>query len=112
MSRLARVCGAQWLQNAACGFGAVALSAMWAEEGLGTEEQEKGANHPLTPKPTHFPAKAKRVIYLYMDGGPSQVDTFDPKPRLTRDNGKPFACLLYTSPSPRDKSSSRMPSSA
>lgn len=81
----------QWLQNAACGFGAVALSAMWAEEGLGTEEQEKGPIHPLTPKSTHFPAKAKRVIYLYMDGGPSQVDTFDPKPRLSRDNGKPFA---------------------
>ena len=83
----------QWLQNAACGFGAVALSAMWAEEGRATQEQKKGPNHPLKPKTTHFPAKAKRVIYLYMDGGPSQVDTFDPKPRLTRDNGKPFAMM-------------------
>lgn len=49
---------------------------------------------PLLPKPTHFPAKAKSVIFLYMDGGPSQVDTFDPKPRLTAENGKPFGLKM------------------
>ena len=38
---------------------------------------------PLAPKAPHFPAKAKRVIYLFLNGGPSQVDTFDPKPMLT-----------------------------
>ena len=37
---------------------------------------------PLAPKAPHFPAKAKRVIYLFLNGGPSQVDTFDPKPML------------------------------
>ena len=43
---------------------------------------------PTDPKPPHFPARAKRVIFLFMHGGPSSVDTFDPKERLTRDNGK------------------------
>ena len=38
----------------------------------------------------HFPASAKRVIFLFMHGGPSQVDTFDPKPLLIRDSGKPY----------------------
>src|SRR5690606_10545834 len=45
---------------------------------------------PFAPRPSHFPARARNVIFLYMDGGPSQVDTFDPKPRLDRDHGKPF----------------------
>src|SRR3954454_5718744 len=44
---------------------------------------------PLTPKSPHFPAKAKRVINLFLNGGPSQVDTFDPKPMLDKYNGKP-----------------------
>ena len=56
---------------------------------------------PDLPLP-HFAAKAKRVIYLHMVGGPSQMDLFDYKP----------TCLLYTSPSPRDQRGSRMPSSA
>ena len=43
---------------------------------------------PLAPKPTHFPAKAKRVIFLYMSGGVSHVDSFDPKPKLLADAGK------------------------
>jgi hypothetical protein len=44
---------------------------------------------PLAPKPPHFPAKAKRIINLFLNGGPSQVDTFDPKPMLDKYNGKP-----------------------
>ena len=43
---------------------------------------------PLAVKPSHFPAKAKRVIHLFMNGGPSQVDTFDPKPQLTKYDGQ------------------------
>ena len=42
------------------------------------------------PGPPHFPARAKRVIFLFMHGGPSSIDTFDPKPRLIRDHGKPL----------------------
>src|SRR5438270_2012623 len=45
---------------------------------------------PLLPKAPHFPAKAKRVIYLFLNGGPSQVDTFDPKPKLDEYHGKPI----------------------
>src|ERR1044071_1752084 len=45
---------------------------------------------PLAPKPPHFPAKAKRIINLFLNGGPSQVDTFDPKPMLDKYNGKPI----------------------
>jgi hypothetical protein len=56
---------------------------------LGEQEAQASVN-PLAPKRPHFPAKAKRVIFLFMHGGPSQVDTFDPKPLLIRDNGKPF----------------------
>jgi hypothetical protein len=45
---------------------------------------------PLAPKPGHFPAKAKHVIHLFMNGGPSQVDTFDPKPELEKRHGQPL----------------------
>ena len=45
---------------------------------------------PLAPKSPMFPARAKRVIFLFMHGGPSSIDTFDPKPYLTANNGKPL----------------------
>ena len=46
------------------------------------------SSDPLIPREPHFPAKAKRVIFLFMTGGVSHVDTFDPKPSLVRDHGK------------------------
>ncbi len=46
--------------------------------------------NPLTPKPQHFPAKAKHVVFLFMNGGPSQVDTFDPKPELAKHHGQSY----------------------
>jgi hypothetical protein len=73
------------LRRAGAGFGALALAALMADE---TRAAPPAAN-PLTPRQPHFRARAKRVIFLFMPGGPSQVDTFDPKPRLTRDHGKP-----------------------
>ena len=73
----------QLLQNTALGFGSLALSSLLAETSMATGD-------PLAPKAPHFPARAKRVIFLFMTGGPSQVDTFDPKPLLDRDHGKPF----------------------
>ncbi len=77
------------LQQSACGFGAVALSAMLAEgKSSGLLADETNAQG------LHHPAKVKRVVYLYMDGGPSQVDTFDPKPRLEKENGKPFSMKI------------------
>ncbi len=47
-------------------------------------------SNPLAPKPPHFPAKAKHVIFLFLNGGPSQVDTFDPKPMLSKYSGQPL----------------------
>src|SRR4051794_17791005 len=77
-----------FLRNAGCGFGAIALAAMLGEEGLLAEESK--SPDPLAPKKPHFEPTAKRVIFLFMSGGPSQVDTFDPKPELTRLHGQPL----------------------
>ena len=77
------------LQAAACGFGSVAASFLMNQT-LSGSEAEKTRNQELGSKPTHFPPKAMSVIFLYMDGGVSQVDSFDPKPRLTEEHGKPF----------------------
>ncbi len=73
------------LKQCANGFGAVALGALF-----GSEAGAAGQANPMAPKRSHFPAKAKSVIFLFMDGGPSQVDTFDPKPRLDREHGQPY----------------------
>ena len=66
----------QALKTAACGFGYLALAGM------------ANAGNPLAPRPTHHAARAKRVIFLFMQGGPSHVDSFDYKPRLAKDDGK------------------------
>lgn len=85
-------------RNALCriggGFGSLGLLSVLAEAGLCTRalqasEQATAAN-PLAPRGPHFPARAKRVIFLFMNGGPSHVDTFDPKPALDRYQGKPI----------------------
>jgi hypothetical protein len=60
------------------------------ERAFGGLLQPTPAAHPLAPRPGHHPARATSVIFLYMDGGPSQVDTFDPKPRLAREHGQPI----------------------
>ncbi len=79
------------LSTCSTGFGSVALAAMLGEEQLraATTTGQSGAS-PLAVKPPHFAPKAKRVIFLFMHGGPSQVDTFDYKPLLQRDHGKPL----------------------
>src|SRR5688572_29012599 len=71
------------LLRCASGFGAVALSALMNDRTFASPSA-------VSATPTHFPAKARNVIFLYMDGGPSQVDTFDPKPLLTKEHGQPF----------------------
>ena len=74
------------------GFGAMALAALLGEKAFGAVAAlgPSTNSNPLAARPSHFPARARRVIFLYMDGGPSQVDTFDPKPRLTQEHGQPF----------------------
>lgn len=70
------------LKNLACGFGYLALAGM-AQQAAAAEKR-----NPLAAKPPQFPARAKRVIFLFMQGGPSHVDSFDFKPALFKHNGE------------------------
>src|SRR5262245_37201537 len=81
------------LRAAGCGFGYLAITAMMAEDARAAASDTQSGN-PMASRPPHFPASVKRVIFLFMHGGPSSVDTFDPKPRLERDNGKPCPIKL------------------
>jgi hypothetical protein len=83
------------LLRCANGFGAVALAALMAEEGRGAP----GAPPPAT---RHHPARARNVIFLYMDGGPSQVDTFDYKPLLGKHHGKDPHSVFQVEPTQFD----------
>ncbi|MBI1369636.1 MAG: DUF1501 domain-containing protein [Planctomycetes bacterium] len=76
------------LAQSAAGFGSLALSAMLASSAKASVREVR--SNPFEPRMPHFAPKARSVIFLYMDGGPSQVDTFDPKPMLDKYNGKPF----------------------
>jgi hypothetical protein len=76
------------LHNAGAGFGMIALSALLAEEGLLAGEPEDRAVNPLASRQPPQPARAKRVIFLFMAGGPSHLETFDPKPDLQRLHGQ------------------------
>jgi hypothetical protein len=73
------------LQRVGIGLGSLGLAAVLAGE---MPAQAAESSNPLAPKPPHFAAKAKRVIHLFMNGGPSQVDTFDPKPALEKFAGQ------------------------
>jgi len=77
------------LATAGTGFGLLALADLLAAEEKKSADADRAAN-PFAVRKPHHAAKAKRVIFLYMPGGPSHVDLFDPKPRLARDNGKPL----------------------
>ncbi|MFY7952640.1 MAG: DUF1501 domain-containing protein, partial [Armatimonadaceae bacterium] len=82
------------LRAAGAGFGALALDSLLGLDALAAAPPSAGKSSrqadPLAPKAPQFPAKAKRVIFLFMSGGPSHVDLFDPKPRLREENGKPL----------------------
>jgi hypothetical protein len=77
------------LAHFANGFGMIALAGLLADQATASAAPPDELN-PLAVRPPHYPAKAKRLIFLFMSGGPSHVDLFDPKPRLDRDNGKPL----------------------
>ncbi|MEW6161197.1 MAG: DUF1501 domain-containing protein [Verrucomicrobiota bacterium] len=84
----------EMLRMSCGGFGYVALAGLLAQT---ARALQAASNNPLTSRNPHFPARAKRVIFLFMHGGPSHVDTFDHKPLLVRDNGK-----LYKEAKPGD----------
>src|SRR5215831_3390823 len=75
------------------GFAGLALIDLLSRDGFFARADYPAANaadSPLAPKPPHFPAKAKHAVFLFMNGAPSHVDTFDPKPELTKHNGQPY----------------------
>ena len=69
-----------FMNRGAMGFGSLALA--------GVMQKDQASAAPWAPKPTHFAPKAKSVIFFYMDGGVSHVDSFDPKPLLAKENGQ------------------------
>jgi Protein of unknown function (DUF1501) len=73
------------LRRTGMGFATLGLAQLF-----GGENAPASTNNPLTPRAPHFPGKAQRVIHLFMNGGPSHVDTFDPKPLLQRYAGQPL----------------------
>src|SRR3954451_23589409 len=74
------------LKTAGSGFGYLAFAALAHEQAA---RASRAKANPLAPKKAHFTPRAKRVIFLCMEGAPSHVDTFDHKPQLTADDGKP-----------------------
>src|SRR4051794_20636952 len=74
----------KFFREAAGGIGTIALAQLLARDG------RAAVANPLAPKPPHFPAKAKNIIFLFQEGGPSQLDLFDPKPELAKWDGKPL----------------------
>src|SRR6202158_4066540 len=81
----------EMLQRVGTGLGTLGLASLLNDNGL------LAATTPLAPKRSPFSPRAKHVIHLFMNGGPSQVDTFDPKPALTKFNGqKPPASEVKT----------------
>src|SRR5690242_19591912 len=77
----------QFFSRTATGIGSVALASLLAESTTAGNEDPTTANQGILTKP-HFSPKAKRVIYLFMQGGPSQLDLFDPKPGLAKLHGQ------------------------
>ena len=83
-----RISRREMLLASSAGFGSLALAGLLAEEAAAAVPGD--SDNPLVQKAPHFTPRAKRIIFLFMHGGPSQVDTFDYKPLLQRDHGKPF----------------------
>src|ERR1700736_2979936 len=84
------------LCRAGMGMASLGLAGLLASESSAAGLAPDRAVSPLAPRRPHFAPKAKRVIHLFMNGGPSHVDTFDPKPELTKQHGKPVPMSLPT----------------
>jgi len=83
-----------FLRSAGYGLGMAALAHLLEQDGAlaraGAAESAAAAHDPLAPRPPHFPAKAKHCIFIFLEGGPSQLDLFDPKPKLIELDGQPL----------------------
>ncbi len=80
----------EMLRQAGLGFGAWALLDLLGRDSFAASPGEAAALNPLAAKPGYFPTKARSAIFLFMQGGPSHIDTFDPKPLLTKLDGQPL----------------------
>src|SRR5687768_10831020 len=78
----------EFLLKAGGGFGALALAYLLDRDGLLPASETGRSDNPLAVRRPHHAARARSVIFLFMEGGPSHVDTFDPKPELTRRHGQ------------------------
>ena len=82
------------LSRCGMGFGALGLAALLGDAGLltGVARGQAAADaiNPLAPRLSHFPTRAKRVVHFFLNGGPSHVDIFDPKPALEKFKGQPM----------------------
>src|SRR5690348_10210697 len=78
-----------FLKKAGAGFGMLALADLLKGDGLLTGNPESArALDPMAPRPPHYAARARSIIWLFMEGAPSSVDLFDPKPELTKRDGQ------------------------
>src|SRR5689334_22875848 len=92
LAELREITRRQLFETCGVGIGKIALASLLAggsralanslASAAATTQPARGLANPMSPKPPHFPAKAKRVIYMFMVGAPSQLDLFDPKPSL------------------------------
>jgi len=83
----------RFLTGGLSGASAAVLASLFERDGVlaSPDSWSSGAKHdPTLPRPPHFAAKAKRIIYIYLEGGPSQMDLFDPKPQLNKLDGQPL----------------------
>lgn len=80
----------QWLQIASGGVGAMAMHSLLQDEGYASDSINESVMKTGSARPPHFMPRAKRMIWLFMHGGPSQVDLFDPKPELAKYSGQPL----------------------
>src|ERR1051326_5801828 len=101
----------EFLKKAGAGFGLLALADLLQDERLlaaaepSLHPHPSSRNAPMAPRPPHYPAKAKAIIWLFMEGAPSSVDLFDPKPELTRRDGQRITIDVFNgNPGPLMKS--------
>src|SRR5687767_13209352 len=93
IEQMARRSRREFLTTTANGLGLMAVGALLTEAGLITPASAVPAgslSDPLTPRLPHFAAKAKNCIFIFMEGAPSQMDLFDPKPKLNELDGQPL----------------------
>jgi hypothetical protein len=95
-----------FLKKAGAGFGLLGLAGLLQDEGLLAADLEPSRGlDPMAALPSHYPAKARSIIWLFMEGAPSSVDLFDPKPELTKRDGQRIAIDVFNgNPGPLMKS--------